>query len=204
MSFTRPSGLPFALALGLHVVYRWFVRGRDPFPWRERIAAVVATVLTAALGYAWPAIAGIVTGVPDAYTATELAWRQPYVGWTGLVPFASWIQGANWWIPQRPLGILLLVLAVALFAAFMFTPWVKRIGVDLRLWVASWVIYLLAVFFPQSSVFRLLIPVFPLLGAVAQPRSRVYRVTLVLLFIAAQAGWVYIAFWFDGIDWTPP
>ena len=46
----------------------------------------------------------------------------------------------------------------------MFTPAVKRLGVDLRFWVASYALYLLAVFFPQSSTFRLLMPMFPLLG----------------------------------------
>jgi hypothetical protein len=209
MSFTRPGGLAFALALGLHVVYRWVVRRRDPFPPREQFAAVSATVISAALGYAWPAIAGWVTGIPDAYTATELSWRAPYVGWGGLVPFDSWIDGANWWVGragiQGPgLSIVLLVVAVALFAGLLFTPWAKRLGVDLRLWVASWTLYLLAVFFPQSSVFRMFVPVFPLLGVLAQPRSRAYRIGLVLVMIAGQIGWIYIAYWVDGYDWTPP
>jgi hypothetical protein len=204
MSFTRPTGLAFALAMGLHVVYRWVVRRRDPFPAGERVAAVAATVLSVLLGYAWPAIAGFVTGVPDAYTATELSWRAPYVGWGGLVPFEPWIQGAKWWIPNPVVAIVLLIVAVGGFAAIMFTPWVRRIGVDLRLWVASWTIYLLAVFFPQSSVFRLFIPAFPLLGALAIPRSTAYRVGILVLFIAGQVGWIYIAFWSNGYDWTPP
>jgi hypothetical protein len=209
MSFTRPTGLAFALAMGLHVVYRWVVRRRDPYPVREIVASVTATIASALLGYAWPFIAGVVTGVPDAYTATELSWRAPYVGWGGLVPFEAWFQGAAWWtnragIPNPALGIVLLLLAVALFAALLFTWPMRRIGVDLRLWVASWTIYLLAVFFPQSSVFRLFIPIFPVLGAIAQPKSSIYRVGIVLLFIAGQIGWIYIAYWSDGYDWTPP
>ena len=210
MSFTRPTGLAFALALGLHVIYRWVVRRADPFPLRERVAAVAATIITALLGYAWPALAGIVTGVPDAYTATELSWRAPYVGWGGLVPFSSWIEGIDWWsawihIPvSGAISVIVLLIAVALFGAAMFSRPVRRLGVDLRLWVASWVIYLLAVFFPQSSVFRLLLPTFPLLGAIAQPRSIVYRVGIVLVFIVGQIGWIYFAFWSNGYDWTPP
>jgi hypothetical protein len=204
MSFTRPTGLAFALLMVLHVIYRWVVRRRDPFPVNERVASLSAMVITALLGYAWPAIAGLVTGVPDAYTATELSWRAPYVGWGGLVPFDSWIRGAEWWIPGHALALTLLVVVIVVFAVIMFTPWVKRLGVDLRLWVASWIIYLLAVFFPQSSVFRLLIPAFPLLGALAVPRSRVYRIGIILLFIAGQVGWIYIAFWSNGYDWTPP
>jgi hypothetical protein len=209
MSFTKPTGLAFALALGLHVITRFIARRYDPFPVREMVAAVSATVISALLGYAWPFIAGVVTGVPDAYTATELSWRAPYVGWGGLVPFQPWIQGALWWMNRigaaNPvIGMVLLLLAIALFTAILVTRPVKRLGVDLRLWIASWTIYLLAVFFPQSSVFRLFMPIFPILGAVAAPRSLVYRIGIVLLFIAGQVGWIYIAYWSDGYDWTPP
>jgi hypothetical protein len=210
MSFTRPSGLAFALLMGLHLVSRFVARKYDPFPLREIIAAGSATVISAVLGYAWPFIAGAVTGVPDAYTATELSWRAPYVGWIGLVPFQPWVLGARWWMDRigvpNPLviGIILLLLAVGLFAAILFTRPVKRLGIDLRLWIASWTIYLLAVFFPQSSVFRLFVPIFPILGAIAQPKSIAYRIGIVLLFIAGQIGWIYIAYWSDGYDWTPP
>jgi hypothetical protein len=48
------------------------------------------------------------------------------------------------------------------------------------------------------------VPIFPILGAVAQPKSLLYRIGIVLLFIAGQIGWVYIAYWSDGYDWTPP
>ena len=210
VSFTRPTGLAFALAMGLHVITRIVARNYDPFPRREVVAAVSATVASGLLGYAWPFIAGVVTGVPDAYTATELSWRAPYVGWGGLVPFEPWVQGAKWWMDRigasnpQVIGVVLLLLAIGLFAAIMFTRPVKRLGVDLRLWIASWTIYLLAVFFPQSSVFRLFVPIFPILGAVAQPKSLLYRIGIVLVFIAGQIGWVYIAYWSDGYDWTPP
>ena len=43
-SFTRPSGLAFALFLLLHVVHRWWTRERDPFPRNEAIAASVTAV----------------------------------------------------------------------------------------------------------------------------------------------------------------
>ena len=203
MSLTRPSGLAFALALGLHVVYRWVTRERDPFARREVVASVTVGAVSVASGFAWLVIAGIVTGSPTAYTDTELAWRSAYIGYQELVPLTPWILGANFWVPG-PLGVVLLVAVVLAFAAFMFTRPVRRLGPDIRFWVASYVLYLLAVFFPQSSTFRLLLPVFPLWGALAQPRSWIYRLALVGLCIAGQAGWVYIAWWVDGYDWTPP
>jgi hypothetical protein len=210
MSFTRPSGLAFALALGLHGVHRWWVRDRDPFGSSERFAVVTATAFSALMGVAWPLIAWAVTGSISAYTQTELAWRSSYIGYVPLVPFQPWFLGAQWWLdwnhwPAAAAWGAVFVIALALiFAAFLFTPWAKRLGIDLRLWLASWGLYLFAVWFPQSSTFRLLMPMFPALGAFAIPRSRIYRIGIILVFIAGQIGWVYIGWWFDGVDWTPP
>lgn len=209
MAFVRPSGLAFALALGLHVIYRWGRRRREPFPLRERVASVGAVVFSGVAGLAWPAIAGLATGDWAAYTDTELAWRAAYIGYTPLVPFAAWIQGAQWWFQSMLalpawLGYLCLALVVAAFAVTLFVPAVRRLGVDLRLWLASYGLYLLAVFFPQSSTFRLLMPMFPLIGAAAVPRSRIYRVAMVLVLLALQWGWLLICWGVDGLDWTPP
>jgi hypothetical protein len=167
------------------------------------------TLFSVAAGFAWPAIAAAVTGDLNAYTDTELSWRSAYIGTTKLFPFTSWLQGANWWFSTwlglpTWLGIAALVLLIALFAVVLFIPPVKRLGVDLRIWLASYAIYLLAVFFPQSSTFRILLPMFPLLGAVAQPKSRIYRVSIVVILIAAQLGWLLICWGVDGSDWTPP
>ena len=204
VSLTRPGGLAFALALGLHVVYRLVRRRAEPFPWRERVAAGTATLAALVSGFAWVVVAGLITGVPTAYTDTELAWRSAYVGHEAFTPFVGWVQGANFWVPQLPWGPVLLVVAIMLVAVLLFSPAVKRLGVDVRLWLASYLLYVLAVFFPQSSTFRILFPVFPALGALAQPRSPVYRVGIVLVFIALQWGWIHIAWWVDGVDWTPP
>jgi hypothetical protein len=206
MSLTRPSGIAFALALGLHVIYRWFTRSRNPFPLREAIAACVATVFSAIMGFSWVFIAWAVTGSSTAYTDTELAWRAPYIGYQDLVPFTQLGQAARFWL-QFPAGPAIVVITALLLVAFgvsLFTPHVKKLGVDIRFWLASYVLYLLAVFFPQSSTFRLLVPLFPILGAVAQPKSRVYRVAIVVACIAGQVLWVHIAWWVDGRDWTPP
>ena len=57
MAFTRPSGLAFALAVGIHVVYRWLKRGEEPFPVRERVLSASLAVFSGLAGLAWPAIA---------------------------------------------------------------------------------------------------------------------------------------------------
>jgi hypothetical protein len=203
MALTRPTGLAFALFLALHVGYRWYSRARDPFPMREAVLASSVAVFSGVMGLAWPALAWAVTGSITAYTDTELSWRSAYIGYQELVPFTAWFQSGVWWLGQ-PVGILAVVGLIVAFTAVMFTPWVRSLGVDLRLWVVSYALYLLAVFFPQSSVFRLLMPMFPLLGALARPRSVVYRVVVTLVLICGQWGWLLLCWGVDGADWTPP
>lgn len=203
MALTRPSGLAFALALIAHVGYRWFTRTTDAFPPRERLLAASVAVFSGLMGLAWPAAAWAVTGSLSAYTDTELAWRAPYIGYVDLIPFTAWFQGGLWWLGM-PLGIIAVLALIVGFTAVLFTPAVRRLGVDLRLWVASYALYLLAVFFPQSSTFRLLMPMFPLLGAAALPRSVWYRAAVVALCILGQWGWLLLCWGVDGADWTPP
>jgi hypothetical protein len=210
-SFTRPSGLAFALFLGLHVLHRWWTRRRNPFPRNEVIAASVTAVASGLLGLGWLLIAWAVTGSLTAYTDTELAWRSAYIGYTQLVPFAGWFQGLDWWavnglgLPAEfwwgACGVAVLV---AVTIVLLLSPPAKRLGADLRLWVASYLLYLFAVFFPQSSTFRLLVPVFPLAGVIAQPRSPIYRSVVVVLSVLGQIGWILVAWRVDGYDWTPP
>jgi hypothetical protein len=203
MALTRPTGLAFALFLALHVGYRWITRARDPFPVRDAVVACGVAVFSGLMGLAWPALAWAVTGAITAYTDTELSWRSAYIGYQELVPFTAWFQSGVWWLGQ-PWGVIAVVGLILAFALLMVTPWVRSLGIDLRLWVVSYALYLLAVFFPQSSIFRLLMPMFPLLGALARPRSILYRVVVTLVLICGQWGWLLLCWGVDGADWTPP
>lgn len=202
-SFTRPGALAFALTLGLHWLWRWFTRGKDPFPLLERVLVASVAVFTGLAGLAWPAIVWASTGEFHGYTDTELAWRSAYIGYHELVPFTAWFQSGDWWVGQ-PLGTIAVIAIVVLFALVLLTPAVRRLGVDLRLWLVSYAVYLLAVFFPQSSTFRIVAPMFPLVGALAMPRAKWYRWSVVALSLLLQIGWLLIAWGIDGLDWTPP
>ncbi|MFJ7287886.1 hypothetical protein ACIQUC_06200 [Curtobacterium sp. NPDC098951] len=207
LGMTRPTGLAFALLIALFLV-AWavrpaWVRASAPLTVRQLVPPAVVAVVSGLVGLAWPAIAWAVTGVPRAYTDTELAWRSSYIGWKELVPFAPWVQGFGWWFGQ-PAGAVLLAVVVVGFVVFVALPAARRIGLELRLWGVAYLVYLLAVFFPQSSTWRILLPIAPLLGIVALPRSRVYRVAVVVVCIALQWVWMYFCWWIDGYDWTPP
>ena len=212
MALTRPSGLAFALVMLLHLVHRFATRARDPFPWSERLAVVGVGLFSALMGVAWLLVAWAVTGEFSAYTDTELAWRAGYVGHGHLVPFSSWFEGAAWWLDrwgvESPLdGILgagAVVLLAAGFGAVLLSPWARRLPVDVRFWLASYAVYLLAVFFPQSSTFRLLVPLAPALGVLAVPRSGVLRGALLVLGVVGQYVWTVSLWRADVGDWTPP
>jgi hypothetical protein len=202
-SFTRPGALAFALTLALHWVWRWFRRVREPFPARDRVLAASVAVFAGIAGLAWPAIVWMATGDIRGYTDTELAWRSAYIGFEELVPFTAWLQAGDWWLGQ-PLGTIAVVALILGFALLVASPAVRRLGLDIRLWSVSYALYLLAVFFPQSSTFRILAPMFPLLGALALPRARWYRWGVVIAFLVLQIGWLLICWGIDGLDWTPP
>ena len=210
-AFTRPGEVALALALGLWVAWRlWRAwRRTESFQMPELAASVIATLVALISGLAWPVIADHVTGYPGTYTQTELSWRVSYTGWSPLVPFTPWIQGAKWWFTlwlHTPawVGYLALAALVGLSIVFLLVPPARRLGVELRLWLLSYGLYVLAVFFPQSSSFRILLPLFPALGVVAAPRAKWYRIGVVVVFVAAQVGWLLLAWTIGDYDWSPP
>lgn len=210
MAFTRPGILAFALYLGLYGILRWVRRGTDPLPVREVVHIIALGALAVVTGFAWQIIAGLVTGDPGAYLATELSWRRNW-GATDevFIPFDGWVQAAQFWFVQWGMpgwwGVIALVLFVAgAAAALLFAPQVRRLGADLRLWSASYLLYLLAVFFPQSSTFRLLMPLTPLVGALAVPRSRLYRSGVLVLCVLGQWVWIHQVYALGSTFWQVP
>lgn len=209
LAFTRPGALALALTVFLHSLVRFVRRGTSDFPVAERIMALATVAWLTIVGFAWPVISGIVTGVPSAYIDTELAWRSAYIGYVELIPFTPWFQGASWWattqwaIPEVVAIAILCVLIVA-GVAILLSPWGRRAGLEIRLWCLSYGLYVLAVFFPQSSTVRILAPLFPGLAVVALPPSRIYRVILLVAFAVGQFFWVGGMWAVADYDWTPP
>ena len=211
-SLVRPTGLAWACTLGLYCLARWWRawRGTEAFGRTEQLRVVGVGLLSLAMGFAWPAIAWLVTGELHAYVDTELSWRAQYTGPTELTPFTPWFVAAAWWFGFWKLGAtagyVAGALVVGVLAAVFIVPQprvFRRLGLEVRLWLASYLLYILAVFFPQSSVFRMLMPLFPALGALALPRSPIYRVALVLASVAGQVLWVWGMWFVIGRDWSP-
>ncbi|PNI10579.1 hypothetical protein CXX84_01625 [Arthrobacter sp. AFG7.2] len=195
LCLSRPVGVPFAAMLGLLLLrHLWAWAGSAKSGGREQegthskgdLAALTAlTVVGGAMALAWPAAAWAATGDMRAYTKTETVWRGE-----DLVPFKPWFDtGVDLFGPV--LGILAPFVFVALFGALLFLAPVRQLGVELRLWCACYMGYLVVFLHPQTSTFRMLLPLFPLaLGAVLVSRSRAYRWTVLVMFLLLQIVWI--------------
>lgn len=189
-AFTRPGALALALVLAIHLI----VRLRSGLRRGEAAAIVVAGLVIAAAGLAWPVIADLVTAHPNAYLETELSWWVGFVGRQNFAPLTPWFLMAG-----RYLGIVGLVAVVVVIAGYAW--WLSRLarplGHELVAWGAGYGLYLVAVFLPQQSLFRMLLPLAPLLGDPALSRSRAVRRTLLAVGIVLQAAAV-VLLWFLG------
>ncbi|MGO4679271.1 hypothetical protein [Microbacterium sp. 2MCAF23] len=212
MGFTRPGVLAFALTLGLMLVVRWMRRKSDPLTGSEIAHYLGLGALGVVVGFAWQAIAGVVTGVPNAYLETELSWRgfwMPQDGHTAFSPFEGWLSAMPYWAQLLGLpgwlGLVILAVLVALFAAVLIAGHgVRRLGPEIRLFSASYALYLLAVFFPQSSTLRLMFPLAPLWGGVGWHRSWWLRTTVLVVCIALQALWIANVYGLANTFWRVP
>lgn len=206
MALTRPVGVPFALMLGALFVVRLVHRrgprgdGRTTAGELVRLAALAAVGVASAA--AWPVIAWLSTGVADAYTATETVWRGG-----PLVPFLPWFDTGQY-LFGPVLGLVAPFVLVGLAALYFTSAHVRRIGVEMDLWCVAYVVYLLAVLHPQTSTFRMMLPLFPLaLAAAGLSRSRAYRWAMLVMFVLLQIVWaVWLWVWAQlpgGGDWPP-
>lgn len=215
VAVARPVGLPLAAALGLWWLWET-VRSRPSLaracdrlldetpsmsaPQRLRLAVLTASALAATA--VWPLVAGWVTGRPDAYTATETAWRGG-----SLAPFVPWLDRSGWWVGAH-LGPVLLVAVLALTWMGLASRPLRALGPSAWFWCLGYVLYLLVFFDPTTSLLRLLMPLLPVAWAVAATaRSLSPRATRALLVGAVAWQAVWIAWVWDlgsvTIQWVP-
>lgn len=186
---SRPIGVPLGATLGLW----WFwclvqdIRSGTSASsaFARRAGQLISALATCAFALAWPLIAWVATGQIDAYTATETAWRGRHL--TLVVP---WISQSYHYLGL--LGPVLFVLLTFTFFAVLLSPVTSRVlPAQLRLWCASFMVYLLLFWFPQSSTFRMMLPLFVLvLPLVALSTSKAYRGLLIISGAVLQAVWV--------------
>jgi len=196
-AFTRPGALALPLALAIVLVVRFFRarRGTDAFRPREPLSIIVSGAVMAVAGMAWPIIAAIVTGTGDAYVSTELSWWTGFIGKVAFVPLTPWFLLS--WRYLSILGALIVIGIVAGYTWILTRPSVRALGTEVIAYAASYGLYLFAVFLPQQSTFRLLLPLAPLAGARGLTRHRKVRKAALLTCIALQPV-ALVLLWFIG------
>ncbi|NUO33786.1 MAG: hypothetical protein HOQ27_01745, partial [Dermatophilaceae bacterium] len=187
----RPIAAPLGLVTLVVVVLRWRRRRERPISTGTYASMVASLVGCGVAGLLWPAIAWWRTGSRSAYTDTMAAWRS-YDTVQLFVPWVDRLDDPTWgpWLVGGPIVILLMVVG----------PWARNLGADLRTWTLGYTFYLVATLDPFTSIFRYLIPLFPLLVVVlgagwGDRRGNTWGrllwrfVPLLLVFVAGQYWW---------------
>lgn len=165
LGVTRPIAAPVALVVGIVVlgeILRWWRQRASTSP-KRLLAPVCALALTGLAGLIWPTVAGLMTGVPDAYTQTMASWRVGHE----IVPFRPWIDNTAFLLfadsghPRLMALVAMLALAALLIAAAV-GPWATRLPVELRVWMLAYPAYLAAVLDVGTSLVRYAVPLFPI------------------------------------------
>lgn len=209
LGLTRPIALPLAVAVAVCVLLRWRARRERPIEsWEYGGLASVVTA-TGLSGLLWTGIAWAGTDRRDAYPATMGAWR----GEGSIDVLEPWRRTIEWaWTTHEQIWVLcaLGMVVPLVMSLALFVPRVAP-GVDVRLkaWCLAYAVYLLAVVDGHTSIFRYLIPLFPLalvlVGAHRgwnEPASRWWRLRTTFWVVAGMCGQVWWIWWL--VLYNPP
>lgn len=185
LGLTRAVALPLVVVVAAHAAAGWRA---------DRLAGRRAAVgglglLAGAAGLLWPAIVGWRTGVPDAFTLTQGAWR----GRGEVVPLLPWLDVARWLF--GPLGWLVLGLLAAGLTWLVLARGLRRLGWELWGWTAGYLGYLVVAVEPGTSLVRFALLALGLAGVLAQRvllsrRPATALGALLLAGLVGQIAWV--------------
>jgi hypothetical protein len=210
LGLTRPIAVPIAAVAVVALWWRWRRRTTDPVTTSEAASGLALLVGCGVSGLLWPVVAALVTGRNDAYTVTMSSWR----GSRQIVPFRPWLDMSRYYFGPTWGPVWLTVLLVVV-AVMVLGPWAARLGPQLRMWSLAYPAYLLVVLDPFTSIFRYLIPLFPLaavlIGAAGRPLWKRWERwawvrfgVLLAAFVVGQWFWIDILWRFVPPTDYPP
>ncbi len=192
LGFTRAVALPMLAVVVVHAFARWRARRQhDAVTRADAVRLGVLAAVAGLSGVVWPAICGWVTGDPQAYLRTQEAWR----GVREVTPFGGWGYVSRFWFGDAAPWVLLL--AAALVVAVHVVPAAWRLGPELHVWPAAYLVYLAAAIEPGSSLGRFLLLAFPLAavtaGIVTRPdwARRAWFFGVVAVMLGLHAVWIW-------------
>lgn len=203
IGLTRAMALPLAIVAVVAVVLRWRRRTAEPVPTPQGWSMLLVLGSCGAAGLLWPFIVSVGAGSPLAYTDTMGAWS---VGGS-VQPLRPWLDYV-----AQPWNAAGVALALAVIVAMTIGPWAYRLGTELRTWALAYVVYLILLDAPSTSLFRHLLPLFPLIVVAIgggwrdrAPRWMAWRTGfLILLGLAGQVWWVWALLRFvPPVDYAP-
>jgi hypothetical protein len=210
IGLTRPIAVPIAIVTVVALWLRWRRRSQDPVGAREVGSGLTAIAGCGVAGLLWPAIAWVGTGQSDAYTETMSSWRARHE----IVPIRPWLDMSRYYFGET-WGPVWLTAAFVTVSVMVLGPWAARLGAELRTWSLAYPAYLFVVLDPFTSIFRYLIPLFPLLavmigvGSVERRPSTAWlrwlrTGVLLVAFLVGQWYWVDILWRFIPPSDYPP
>lgn len=188
---TRPVAAPLALTcliVAAVVIYRRLRKQHDIAA--GKLFGLGALGLASIIGIGlWPAIAAVVTGVPDAYFLTEGAWQVAGSQLQHNVFLVSML------VAYGPVGgWVMAVMLFVLLGAFMVLQPMRRLGTVMWAWVGSWLGYQLLMNGMGRADLRLAMTAFPLALVVATMVVRRWpRLVVVAVLALLQIGWIWFA-----------
>ena len=186
LGLVRPGAIVFAgLFLGLAIFKR-----------EHRASAIVGTFVSGLIGVLWPLIAWATTGNFGNYFASENAWRRVWTHSDHLGVFQGWFIAFSGYVGPI-LGNIIVVTLIGLSVNLLMRKSVIALGLELRLYLAATFFYVFAVFFPQTSTLRVLLPAFPIFAAIGlttSNKSKRFNYLLIAALAVSQALWVWLTY----------
>lgn len=203
IGLTRAMALPLAIVALMAVFLRWRRRRAEPITAREGWATVAMLGSCGVAGLLWPVVVSVLVGSPMAYADTMGAWS-----------FGGSVQLLRPWLSyvEQPLNAVQVALALVLIVTMTVGPWAARLGTELRIWTLAYTGYLILVDAPSTSLFRHLLPLFPLTVVLIGGgwRDRPARLMgwwtgfLILVGLVGQVWWVWALLRFVPPTGWPP
>lgn len=197
MDESRPIGVGFSFFMLLHLIDRLRRRKREAYPVEEVVASWTLGVASCAAALIHPLSAWVMTGVPDAYFKTETSWSGAQ-----YTHFVVWIERAERMVGGA--GGVVFVAVLALFVLIMMSGPGRSMGRVSNHFVWGYAVYLLIFFNPQTSTFRMLLPMFPMALVLAVSNSWALKWTVLGASVILQVWWLTSLWGLSPGGVTPP
>jgi hypothetical protein len=197
LGLTRPILLPLVPVYAVAVWLRWRSRGTDPIGRGERWSMFGGLATTTAAVGLWPAMAWWWTGQRDAYAQTQGAWSAHHA--LALFPglarqLGRLVEGQG--LPGVHLAALAAFAGCCLLGGIAIRS--PRLDPVLATWCLTYAVFVIATTpAVHPSVFRILLPLYPLVAVVCGAASgritgswRVRCCVLIAAGIVGQYVWV--------------